>query len=801
MTYPEEVQKSLVNEPIFSRLPDGSWVENTAIAEVAIISKSANSLVVSYTVAPNAKWSDGVAATAEDLLVFHLTAKSPTADLMFRNNTTSIYASAIQGNPVISNSSRTITFTFNDSAWDWQASIGFTKPAHILGKAVRPELTTEEAKQQVAADALSGVSSQAMADAWNNIYNLTQQGATSVNSVSFGPYKLKQVSTGRITFERNPNYSGSRVFAFDEISQVNVADMSQVGAMFENGTIDVMDATPANKTIFDSWSSIPSARTIAGTSGLLEHFDIRTGSADGAAYNHPFSGSSQRALDLRKALLLSLPREAIQDQILVGGKLPLPKNSQGLSPLEQNHDLVSSDAGFAAYLEEPAQRLASAKAIVKSYYPDWDGSALTAPITVRVLWGTPSNSRRSAQINLIAASAATAGFSLTTSGSSSWATSLTSSQYDATVYALSPDTTSSGGHARTIAQYQGFSNATLTQLLDELKTQPTSSRRLQIQKDIEALLNQNAFTLPLYYVPFTRIARQGLLATAPFGNDMPSALSSWRWGKDAIPTQGSPTIYSPTGFKVGSSLSVNPGVWTEGVTFTYKWMADGEAVSDGTASSTYQIQGLDLGKRLSVEVRASLPEHEDKVIVLSSAELASKGQLSSTATVRVTGPAKPGGEIVAYLTGFPEEATASYRWFKNGKVIPGQTSSTYLVTVSDVGAKISAEVTASLFGYTSQVSVSGFLLVVAPPLAPKGTVAITGSALVGKTLASKVSRWPSGVSFRYEWLRNGVPIKGATKATYKVALVDKGKSLSLRITVVKPGFTSAVSVTKALKTK
>jgi len=74
--------------------------------------------------------------------------------------------------------------------------------------------------------------------------------------------------------------------------------------------------------------------------------------------------------------------------------------------------------------------------------------------------------------------------------------------------------------------------------------------------------------------------------------------------------------------------------------------------------------------------------------------------------------------------------------------------------------------------------------VVTPPAAlVPGKPKVTGTARVGKKLAAKPGTWqPSGVSFRYQWLRAGKPIGKATKATYKLVRADQGKRISVRVT-------------------
>jgi hypothetical protein len=97
----------------------------------------------------------------------------------------------------------------------------------------------------------------------------------------------------------------------------------------------------------------------------------------------------------------------------------------------------------------------------------------------------------------------------------------------------------------------------------------------------------------------------------------------------------------------------------------------------------------------------------------------------------------------------------------------------------------------------------------ASPVAPaprvfkvSGKPKLAGPAKVGKKLKASVGSWtPAPASFRYTWLRNGKPIKRATKATYKVTAKDRGKKISVRVTGSGPGYPSLSVTSPAKKVK
>ncbi|WGX95964.1 hypothetical protein [Nocardioides sp. L-11A] len=77
-----------------------------------------------------------------------------------------------------------------------------------------------------------------------------------------------------------------------------------------------------------------------------------------------------------------------------------------------------------------------------------------------------------------------------------------------------------------------------------------------------------------------------------------------------------------------------------------------------------------------------------------------------------------------------------------------------------------------------------------------------GKVKVGKKLHATAGSWsPAPTAVRYQWLRNGKPIKKAASPTYKVKKKDRGRKLSVRVTVSRAGYADAVAVSKKVKVR
>ncbi|WP_345751548.1 carboxypeptidase regulatory-like domain-containing protein [Microbacterium rhizophilus] len=251
-------------------------------------------------------------------------------------------------------------------------------------------------------------------------------------------------------------------------------------------------------------------------------------------------------------------------------------------------------------------------------------------------------------------------------------------------------------------------------------------------------------------------------------------------------TTATPTITGTT--TVGSTLTAVTGMWTTGATFAYRWLADDAAISGATAS-TYVLTAADAGKKISVEVSgsktgyapASKKSAQTAAVALPSLTAATP-TITGTTTVGSTLTAKPG----TWTTG----TAFAYQWLRDGTAISGATASTYTLTASDAGKKISVTVTGSKIGYASAPKNSTQTAGITLPALAAATPTITGTVKVGSTLTAKAGTWTTGTAFTYQWLRNGVAITGATKSTYVLTASDGSKKISVKVTGSKSGYTS-----------
>jgi len=152
---------------------------------------------------------------------------------------------------------------------------------------------------------------------------------------------------------------------------------------------------------------------------------------------------------------------------------------------------------------------------------------------------------------------------------------------------------------------------------------------------------------------------------------------------------------------VGKKLTTKLGYWAvfTGKT-SYRWLRNGKAISGATHAS-YTLTAADKGKKISVRVTRYEPGSTAWGSGVSDATGAIKAGSLTTRTPTIKGTAKVGKKLTAKVSGWKPTPSLTYRWYANGKAIPGATRSTYKVTSKVVGKKITVKVTGKKAGYTT----------------------------------------------------------------------------------------------------
>ncbi|MFW5473106.1 carboxypeptidase regulatory-like domain-containing protein [Knoellia sp. CPCC 206450] len=251
---------------------------------------------------------------------------------------------------------------------------------------------------------------------------------------------------------------------------------------------------------------------------------------------------------------------------------------------------------------------------------------------------------------------------------------------------------------------------------------------------------------------------------------------------------------------VGYTLTAVPGTWGPApVTLAYQWFRSGAAITGATAS-TYTLTSTDMGKTMTVRVTGSKTGYMS-VARTSGATATVLGALTAP-TPTVSGTVKAGYRLTATPgTWGPSPVTLAYQWKRAGVAITGATASSYVLTGSDTGKAITVTVTGTKAGYMTVARTSAATAAVAAGTLSAPTPTISGTRTVGSRLNAVPGTWgPAPVTLTYQWYRSGVAVSGATASSYVLTTTDRTRTITVRVTGSKTGYTSVAKTSAATAT-
>ena len=247
--------------------------------------------------------------------------------------------------------------------------------------------------------------------------------------------------------------------------------------------------------------------------------------------------------------------------------------------------------------------------------------------------------------------------------------------------------------------------------------------------------------------------------------------------------------------KAGLTVSAKPAGWPAGVSYLYQWYSNGVAIS-GATKATLVVPGTAVGKPLVVKVRATKPGFITSAQVASAAVTPAVGTLTG-AVPTISGTVAVGKVVTAVPGTWTSGTTLRYQWFANGAGISGATAAKLTVPAAAVGKALTVRVIGSQTGFTSLARTSAATTVAKGTLtAPVPTISDT-TPVVGQTLTAKPGTWTTGTTLKYQWYANGVAITNAAGSTYTVGSGMKGRTLTVKVTGSKAGYTTVTRTSAA----
>lgn len=172
-------------------------------------------------------------------------------------------------------------------------------------------------------------------------------------------------------------------------------------------------------------------------------------------------------------------------------------------------------------------------------------------------------------------------------------------------------------------------------------------------------------------------------------------------------------------------------------------------------------------------------------------------KITNTAKPAIKGTPRVGTTLTASAGSWTSGVSLAYQWLDNGKKISGRNASTYTVAAARLGHTLSVKVTASKTGLSPVSTTSpATAAVAAGQFATTASPTITGTAKVGVPLTATAGTWTPAGTYAYQWFAGGVPVDGATGATFTPGVPQVGLPITVAVTATKTAYTTS-TVTSA----
>ena len=175
-----------------------------------------------------------------------------------------------------------------------------------------------------------------------------------------------------------------------------------------------------------------------------------------------------------------------------------------------------------------------------------------------------------------------------------------------------------------------------------------------------------------------------------------NGVGDW-WLGPAWGLKNAPYYYLPqiTGtMTVGSTLTAVAGPnnlrWT---LVTYQWLRGGMPVG-GATTATYKLTDADIGKTIALATRGRADFYQDTAETFT-AESPVRGYTLAVGAPAVSGTGRVGSVLTVDPGTWTTGTSYSYRWLRNGAIIPGATAGAYRLTEADRGQRVAVRVTGS----------------------------------------------------------------------------------------------------------
>lgn len=531
-------------------------IQNKVFGSYKVVKSKPTDFRVQYTVAPGRVWSDGTPITGVDLLMSHVlssNAYSKAAGLGDPLNKTAVpafdsngysgtYSDNIVGEPALSADKMSVTLQYGKKIANWDLYGPGPAAVHALvllseGKKALGSVGDNEAARARFLAAFNSKDTtflKAMGKVWSEAYDITEVN-DQTNPLLFvdnGGFLVDSaVSKSSVTMKMNPKYNSGPALtgSIKTIILKFISDGTAAAQALANGEIDIY----AGQATADSVAALKKISNVivkGGIQSCYEHWDMRVGAAPGQpAYTGVFAGAKGK--DMRRAFLLSVPREEIVEKLIRPINPDAVVLGSGImSPGQEGYDRLVANNGSSYYVGDQNVLNAKALRLVRKSFPN---ASPSNPVDVKVL--VPgNNARRAAEFALAKANGLKAGFNLIGDVQAAWSPRIQNTEYDVKFFAYCStavlQTAGDGlfklGGAN---NRDGINVPQLDVLFNKLQIPMAPRSVVTTLIAIERIIHNEGLTIPVFQFPAVTAYNKDLKGVKPAPLSPTIVWNYWEW--------------------------------------------------------------------------------------------------------------------------------------------------------------------------------------------------------------------------------------------------------------------------------